>query len=128
MTNSYAWSLQAPPLVAASLDGLTNVVSIVHWQVVATSPTAKPGVTPTQYYTARRYGGPLSLGAPNPAAFTPFDQVTLPMLMGWVQTQLDADAPGTVAALLASMDAEIAAAIAADQNPATPKPMALIVT
>ncbi|MGC8534854.1 MAG: hypothetical protein ACP5QR_04900 [Rhizomicrobium sp.] len=125
-TNTYAWSLQGPPLVCASLDGLTDVVSAVHWQVVATSTTAKPGVTPMQYYTARRYGGPLSLGAPNPASFTPFASVTLATLMGWVQTQMEANEAGSVKALTDAMDAEIAAAIAADANPATPKPMALV--
>lgn len=120
MANTYTWGLQSSPLVAKSLDGLTNVVVAVHWNVTATSDQKDPN---GNFYTAYRYGGPLALGSPNPDSFTSFNTVTIVMVNGWVQAALGSD---QVAALQSGMDAEIAADIAAAANPATPVPMALI--
>jgi len=126
MTNTVIWGLQSPPLVVSSLDGLTNVITAVHWCVTAISDqksdVAPQDFLPPVYYWAYRYNGPLQLGAPNPASFTPFEQVTLAMVNGWVQDALGAD---QVAALQSGMYAEIEAKIAADANPSTSVPTPL---
>ena len=114
MTNTYKFGLQSPPLVAKSLDGLTNVIVAVHWTYDAMDDTGE--------YAAHRYDGPLELSVPSPANFIPFEQVTPDMLNGWIAAELG----DRVAVLQAGMDADITAQIAAAANPATPVPMELV--
>ena len=124
--NTYDWNIQGPPMVSPSLDGLTNVVVSADWCVTATSdqmetvqmdngPVEKP-------ITAYRYGGPVALGAPSPAAFTPFEDTTLADVIGWYK---DAMGKEEVDGIIKSLDAEIAAKIAAAADPSTPRPMPL---
>jgi hypothetical protein len=112
MTNTYTWGLQSAPLVAPAVDGLTNVIVAAHWTYDAVDPTGK--------YREHRYGE-VQLAAASPASFTPFASVTAAMLYGWIAEALG----DQVAAMQTSMDAKIAAQIAADANPATPIPMPL---
>ena len=114
MSNTYNWALQSAPLVSKSIDGLTNVIREVHWCVTATGDGGK--------INARRYGGPVQLGAPSPAAFTPFEKTTLADVVGWYQEVLGKE---QIEDLTKSMDDEIEAKIKSDADPSTPVPMAL---
>lgn len=114
MSNTYTWALQSAPLVSKSIDGLTNVIREVHWCVTATDEKTET--------SAYRYGGPVQLGAPSPAAFTAFEKTTLADVVGWYQEVLGKE---QIEALTKSMDDEIEAQIKADADLSTPVPMAL---
>jgi len=127
MSNTYDWNLQSAPLVSPSLDGLTNVVREVHWCVTATSDvmeTLTNQMTGKKYQSpiaAYRFGGPVQLGAPTPAAFTPFPP-PLADIVGWYQAALGEE---QVADIIKALDTEIEAKIKAAADPSTPVPMAL---
>ena len=91
-----------------------NVIVSVDWCVTATDESGD--------ITAYRYGGPVQLGAPSSAAFTPFEKVTLADVVGWYQEVLGKE---QIEALTKGMDDEIEAQIKAANDPSTPAPMAL---
>lgn len=64
MSVTYTWSFPQFE-VAPSEDGLADVVCVIHWRLDAIDGS----------YNAGAYGS-VGLGAPNPAAFTPYDQIT----------------------------------------------------
>ena len=75
----YHWefpTLEAVP----SMDGETNVVSVIHWRLVGT----------LNEYTGSTYG---SVGVEYEAGqpFTPFNQLTEPQVEGWVVDKLGVD-------------------------------------
>lgn len=66
-------------------DSLTDVVIIVDWRRSATTI-----VDEKEYYTD--VYGALSVPAPNPQDFVPYDQVTYDMVCGWLDAGLDVEA------------------------------------
>jgi hypothetical protein len=69
-------------LTALSEDGLTDVVKSASWTRTASEEvdgkvytSSFPGVTP--------------FSAPDPASFTPYDQITEAQVMGWVESKVD---------------------------------------
>jgi hypothetical protein len=64
MAITYTWSFPQFD-VAKAEDGLTDVVTTIHWIINATDGT----------YTASSYGT-VGLGSPNPADFIPYNQLT----------------------------------------------------
>jgi hypothetical protein len=77
MSITYTWSFPQFE-VAPSEDGLTNVVSVIHWRLDAMDGT----------FSAGAYGT-VALGAPDPAAFTPYDQITEQWAIDAVSANID---------------------------------------
>lgn len=71
-------SMQSYPKTA---DDLTDVICIVDWRRSATTI-----VDEKEYYTD--VYGALSVPAPDPADFVPYDQVTYDMVCGWLDAGL----------------------------------------
>ena len=67
------WRINALDTIP-SLDGLTNVISVIHCEKLAVSDDG---------FTARWYGT-VSVVAPHPASFTPYEEVTEQMCIDWV--------------------------------------------
>jgi len=83
--------------------GQTDVVFTVHWTLSATDGT----------YSGYAYG---SIGVPAPTgAFTPYAALTVPEVIGWVQSAMGAEA-------VASYEASVAAQIEAQINPTVVTP------
>lgn len=76
MATSYTWEFPALDVVFSE-NTLTNVVQTVTWGLIGTDGS----------YQAACYGS-VSLGAPNPAAFTPYDQLTKQQVQGWTEQAL----------------------------------------
>jgi hypothetical protein len=93
----YTWSFPQFE-VAPSEDGLTNVVSVIHWRL-----DALDGI-----YSAGAYGT-VALGAPDPAAFTPYDQITEQWAIDAVSANIE----------LAQVEAALAGEINKKKNPPT---------
>jgi hypothetical protein len=84
-----------------SEDGLTNVIYNLHW----TCQDEQDGFTGSVYSTqAVSY----TVGSP----FTPFDDVTQAMMVGWLQSAMGPEA-------VAAAEAAVAAQIEAQKNPTT---------
>jgi hypothetical protein len=84
MTTTYTWSF--PHLeVAPSVDGLTNVVKVVHWRITATDDG----------HSAEAYGS-VSLSDPDPDTFTAFDTLTKEIVQGWVEAAINGQSEGEV--------------------------------
>ena len=71
---NYTWTISALDC-AVSQDELTNVVQNVHWRYRATDAD---GVT------AERYGAQ-SVPAPNPSSFSPYENLTTEIVVGWLE-------------------------------------------
>lgn len=69
------WNIVALDTIP-SLDTLTNVVSVIHCEKLATSDDG---------FNARWYGT-VSVEAPHPASFIPYDEITEQMVIDWVST------------------------------------------
>jgi hypothetical protein len=95
MSITYAWNFPVFD-VAKTDDGLTDVVKTIHWIYLATDGT----------YTASNYGT-VGLGAPNPADFIPYDQLTEAWAISACSASLDVPA----------MNVSLAANIANQINP-----------
>jgi hypothetical protein len=67
------WNIVALDTIP-SLDGLTNVISVIHCEKLAVSDDG---------FNARWYGT-VSVVAPHPASFTPYEEVTEEMCIEWV--------------------------------------------
>lgn len=95
---TYTWGF--PVLgVVFNEDSLQNVIQTVNWTYTATEDT----------YIASCYGS-LTLGPPNPASFTPYDQVTEDMVISWTEEALGAEQ-------VAAMQQSLAGQIEAQKNP-----------
>jgi hypothetical protein len=91
------WSIIALDTIP-SLDGLTNVISVIHCEKIAVSEDG---------FNARWYGT-VSVAAPHPASFTPYEEVTEQMVIDWVS-----ESPSTI-----SVDDNLAAQIDGQRTPA----------
>ena len=80
---------------APSDDGLTDVVKTVHWRRDAKE------IDGDKTYYGDVYGA-MGCSAPDPMAFTPYDQLTFEQVCSWLEANLD------VASLDASLDQQIA--------------------
>ena len=92
--NTYTWKI-AQLDCAPSVDGQTNVVSMVHWRVSATDGANTAEVYGTQ---------PLSFDAKN--AFIDYFELTKDEVIGWVQEAIGTTA---VTALQESLDRQLEA-------------------
>jgi hypothetical protein len=78
--------------VAKSEDGLTDVIKAVSWSRVAQQEVEINGEAKL---FSTGYPGVTQLGAPSPAAFTPYNEVTEAQMIQWVNdavgdwTQID---------------------------------------
>lgn len=97
MSITYTWSFPQFE-VAPSEDGLTNVVSVIHWRVNGFDGT----------FSAGAYGT-VALGAPNPAAFTPYADITEQWAIDAVTANID----------FAAIESAIAGEINKKHNPPT---------
>jgi len=82
MANTYDWTFTLFE-TAPSQDSLSDVVIVVHWRLTATDPTGA--------YVVSSYGT-ATLQSPDPAEFTPFDQITKDQTIEWVSGVIDAAA------------------------------------
>jgi len=69
-------------------NGMTNVVTNVHWRLRGVKP--HEGTT----YTAEEYGC-TAVGEPDPLTFTPFEELTQEQVVGWLEQVLDVAAMTT---------------------------------
>jgi hypothetical protein len=75
---TYTWTL-GPLAVKLADDGLTNVVDLVNWRLVAAEDS----------YSENVYG---SVNIPPPSgSFTPYDDLTEEQVQGWVESALGAE-------------------------------------
>jgi hypothetical protein len=95
MSITYTWSFPQFD-VAKAEDGLTDVVKTIHWRYDATDGD----------YTAGAYGT-VGVGAPNPADFIPFADLTEAWAIAAVSETVDVPA----------MDVNLAAQIAIAMDP-----------
>jgi hypothetical protein len=65
-------------IVSPMQDGLTDVVTGTNWVCTASDK----GITVSS-------SGSIIFASPNPAEFTPYDQITYAMVYGWVSGRLD---------------------------------------
>ena len=79
--NTYNWIISALEC-KVSEDGLTNVVSTIHWRYNATN---EDGITVDTY-------GAQPVGSPDPADFTPYENITKDQVVGWLEASLDVPA------------------------------------
>lgn len=98
MPISYAWEFN-PLDVRLSENGLTNVVYSVNWRLTGTDGD----------YTATVYGA-VTVPAPDPANFTPYDQLSEAQVQGWVTGILGAEQ-------VAVYESSVAEQIAVQKNP-----------
>tara|TARA_R110000796_G_scaffold51627_13_gene121840 strand:+ start:778 stop:1155 length:378 start_codon:yes stop_codon:yes gene_type:complete len=71
---TFNWTISAAER-ELELDGLADVIKIVHWRYRGTDEN---GVTAETY-------GATSIGNPNPQDFTPWDEVTATDVEGWLE-------------------------------------------
>ena len=94
MAITYAWSFPQFDC-APSEDGLTDVVKVIHWRLDGFDGQ----------YTAGAYGS-VALGAPNPAAFTPFASITEQWAIDAVSSSEGFDLPGVKEAIAGQIQAQ----------------------
>lgn len=115
--NTYTWFISQLECVP-SIDGLSNVVSNVHWRVSAVSNKSRAITTPigtnTVPYSAEVYGTQgLTFDAKN--AFINYADLTKDTVIGWVQEAMGIDA---VTKLQEALDKQLEALV----NPPIIKP------
>lgn len=93
MTTTYEWVVSQMD-TAPSLDGLTDVVSVVHWRRNAVA------VDGDKTYYADTYGA-MACTTPSSTDFTAYPDLTFEQVCGWL------DAGNDVEALDANLDAQI---------------------
>lgn len=97
MSIAYTWTF--PHLeVAPSSNGLTNVVKVVHWRVMASDAG----------FTEEAYGS-VALSDPDPETFTAYAGLTAAAVEGWVKAAMNEQDAETVANLEASLAKRIEA-------------------
>ena len=94
MTTNYKWVVSSLDAYPKDAEGLTDVICVIHWRYQAEQ------VENDKTYFAEVYGT-LSVPAPDPADFVPYDQVTELMVEGWLNSGLP------VADLDANLDSQI---------------------
>ena len=93
MANTKKWVVAALDC-KPSVDGLTDVVSTIHWRKQATE------VVGDKTYTADTYGA-CAVGEPDAENFTAFESLTEEVVVPWLEAVLD------VEAIDAALDAQI---------------------
>lgn len=83
-----------------SEDGLDNVVSCVHWRRQASEEVDGKS------YLVEIYGA-MGCSAPDPMAFTPYEDLTFDQVCGWLEANLD----------VAELDNSLATQIEDQKNP-----------
>ena len=99
MAINYSWIISQLECKAQEGD-LTDVVFIIHWRRNATE------VDGDKTYTAEVYST-VSLGNPDPAHFTPYNELTQAQVEGWLNSSLNVE----------SIDVNLATQIANQKNP-----------
>lgn len=106
MTITYTWRID--PLETKPIDGgLTNVVSVAHWQLT--------GLDDVTQATASCYGA-ATFGAANPESFTAYDDLTEDQVKGWILS-LAAEEGQTLEQVEQSWKDKVAAGINEILNP-----------
>ena len=78
---TYTWELH--PVKCLVLEqGLNYVVSSIPWTYIGTN----------EYGRIFTLEGDTQIGAPNPELFTPFEELTRPIVEGWLSSVLDVPA------------------------------------
>ena len=95
---TFAWSSPIMDLKVQEGD-LEKVITNIHWRYSAAD---EDGVTAETY-------GCQSVPAPNPEAFTAYEEVTMEMVSGWLESMMDMEA----------MQARLEAEIELKKNPVT---------
>jgi hypothetical protein len=85
MATTYKWVISALESYPKDAEGLTDVICVVHWRYQAEQ------VDGEKTYNADVYGT-LSVAAPDPANFVPYEDVTYEMVCGWLESGLDKEA------------------------------------
>jgi hypothetical protein len=91
--NTYTWLIESLDCIP-SLEGQTNVVSVVHWRVNGTDGTYNATVYGTQSLT-------YTAGSP----FTAYSSLTKDTVIGWVQSAMGAE---QVTVIQTNLDKQIA--------------------
>ena len=78
---TYDWIISALECKVKEGD-MTDVVYTVHWRYNATDEN---GITAGVY-------GAQAVGSPDPADFTPYDQITKDQVVGWLEAAMDVPA------------------------------------
>ncbi len=72
---TFNWTISAVER-EVSLDGLENVIKTIHWRYRGTDEN---GVTAETY-------GATAIGNPNPESFTPWQEVSDSVVIGWLES------------------------------------------
>lgn len=94
MATTYSWVISSLDSYPSDAEGLTDVICVIHYRRTVTQ------VDGDKTYFAEVYST-LSVPAPDPADFVPYDQVTEAMVEGWLNEGLD------VESLDANLDTQI---------------------
>ncbi len=94
MATTYSWVVSSMDSYPKTADDLTDVICTIHWRRQATQ------VDGDKTYFADVYST-LSVPAPDPADFVPYDQVTEAMVDSWLTQGLD------IESLDANLDSQI---------------------
>lgn len=84
MATTYSWVISSMDSYPKTADDLTDVICVIHWRRTATQ------VDGDKTYFAEVYST-LSVPAPDPADFVPYDQVTYEMVCSWLESGLDTE-------------------------------------
>jgi hypothetical protein len=89
-------------LTAISEDGMTDVVKSASWTRTATEVVGEG--EEAQTYTAS-FPGVTPFSAPDPASFTPYEDITEEQVIGWIDSKVDM--PAIDARLIADVQNQI---------------------
>jgi len=98
----YNWVISSMDEYPTTPDGLDDVVFTIHWRRNATE------VVGENTYSAEVYST-LSVPAPDPEDFTPYEDLTFEQVCGWLEEGLDVEA----------IDASLAQQIENQKHPKT---------
>jgi len=109
MAATFTWTISQTDFVL-SKDGLTNVISNLHWRCDAAETSGGKDYTDGSY-------GTQGLAAPDPSTFTAYDSVSEADCIAWLKAEMGDDA---VAALEAGLQANINLQITPTNGSGTP--------
>ncbi len=112
-TTSFAWSVAQIETATSPVEGMQDVVRVVHYRVAAVSSDG---------FESGAYGS-VTLGDPaGPASFVPYESLSELTVIGWVLDALAGE--GIADEAKAKIEAALEAQIEAQRNPPVrPKPM-----
>lgn len=106
MPTAYTWQFLALD-VFPSLDGLTNVVESIHWQLTGDDGS---GHLFSVY-------GEQPAGPPDPDNFTPFNELTALQVQGWVEACMGAELDAVKADIDRQIQQQISPTVVALEPP-----------